>query len=237
MKSAWLCVLVLVLGACASSSDVGQGADALTSAKASTEDGQDCSLRKEPAFDRGKSFTIEVFMLGAKPVAVSTGNAFLAMQKAAKKAGVNLTLTSGFRTNDEQQRLFDCFQAGQCPVAAPPGSSNHQNGRALDLSVSTWLANNAAEFGFKRTVPSEPWHYEFFGDPPDGPCGAGSKKPADLPPAAPRAEGSVEEGAPPSELDPAIFGDASDRSNCSTDSDCQPDDEDLGFRCIKGRCV
>jgi hypothetical protein len=24
-----------------------------------------------------------------------------------------------------------------------------------------WMAAHAAEFGFKRTVPSEPWHWEF----------------------------------------------------------------------------
>ena len=49
--------------------------------------------------------------------------------------------------------------------------SNHQNGRALDLTTSPWLTDNAARFGFRRTVPSEAWHYEFSGADPGGPCG------------------------------------------------------------------
>jgi LAS superfamily LD-carboxypeptidase LdcB len=59
--------------------------------------------------------------------------------------------------------------------AARPGYSLHQSGRAVDirtgLSVSdfakgkrskvySWLEKNAARFGFARTVPSEPWHWE-----------------------------------------------------------------------------
>ena len=36
-----------------------------------------------------------------------------------------------------------------------------------------WLNANGARFGFARTVPSEPWHWEWWGNPATfpGPCG------------------------------------------------------------------
>jgi LAS superfamily LD-carboxypeptidase LdcB len=30
-------------------------------------------------------------------------------------------------------------------------------------NVYKWLAKNAAEYGFVRTVASEPWHWVYFG--------------------------------------------------------------------------
>ncbi|CAF3393729.1 unnamed protein product, partial [Rotaria socialis] len=64
--------------------------------------------------------------------------------------------------------------------AARPGTSNHGRGVALDLntncgsqndaepscggsSVYQWLKNNEHQYGFKRTVQSEQWHWEFRG--------------------------------------------------------------------------
>ncbi len=65
-----------------------------------------------------------------------------------------------------------------CNRAARPGTSNHQSGHALDLNTSapgvlSWLNANGARFGFSRTVPSEAWHWEWWGGGPGGgPCGA-----------------------------------------------------------------
>ena len=93
---------------------------------------------------------------------------FLKMRKAAAKDGVNLQIVDGFRTYSEQKYLYDNGYP-----ANPPGYSNHQNGRALDLNVVTggsmavgtgavynWLARNAGRFGFQR-IPSEAWHWEY----------------------------------------------------------------------------
>src|SRR5690606_15622592 len=60
-----------------------------------------------------------------------------------------------------------------CNLAATPGYSNHQSGHALDLNTSTpgvlnWLNNHGAYYGFARTVPSEPWHWEWWGGGPGG---------------------------------------------------------------------
>src|SRR5690606_17210793 len=99
-------------------------------------------------------------------VEVKTAAAFLAMREAAARDGVNLSLESGFRTRAEQRRLYRAYRRGKGNKAARPGRSNHQSGRALDISVLTpgargWLAAHAGSFGFKRTVRKEPWHWEY----------------------------------------------------------------------------
>lgn len=133
-----------------------------------------CKEKTATAYDDGKPFSITTITVGGKLVSKPTGHAFLKMQAAADKAGVRLSLTSGFRTMAEQQALYRCYKTKKCNngnLAAEPGYSNHQNGLAVDVSTSTWLAKNAKKYGFARTVPSESWHYEYFGGrDPGGPC-------------------------------------------------------------------
>ncbi|KAJ3096340.1 hypothetical protein HDU97_006013 [Phlyctochytrium planicorne] len=106
--------------------------------------------------------------IDGNPVVVSTACAFMKMKEKAKADGVNLKLNSGFRTMAEQEHLYKCYQTKKCNhgnLAAKPGFSNHQNGIALDISVSqtktyNWLVAHAKANGFIRTVPSEKWHWE-----------------------------------------------------------------------------
>jgi len=135
-----------------------------------------CQERTDTAYRAGTPFNIQVVTVGGKAVSKPTGHAFLKMQAAAHSAGVDISLSSGFRTMAQQQYFWDCYQTKKCNngnLAARPGHSNHQSGSAVDLTTSTWLKNNAARFGFVRTVPSEPWHYEFRGSDPGGPCARG----------------------------------------------------------------
>lgn len=135
--------------------------------------GVDCTMTQMQAYDHGTPFTISVFTINGKRVAKATGDAFLKMRDAAEAAGVSLSINSGFRTEEEQQHLYSCYQTKSCNsgnLAAKPGYSNHQNGKALDLTTSDWLTQNAASYGFTRTVPSEAWHYEFNGADPGGQC-------------------------------------------------------------------
>jgi hypothetical protein len=61
------------------------------------------------------------------------------------------------------------------PQTAPPGSSNHGNGLALDFGITKsnypWLAKNAHRYGFIRAVGSEDWHWEYY--PPNKPTKEG----------------------------------------------------------------
>jgi LAS superfamily LD-carboxypeptidase LdcB len=180
-----LTISAMALAACASDdgSDDTENEDfeeaPVESSEAAVISKADCTKKTMTAYDQGKAYKIEVVKIATKRVSVPTGHAFLKMQKAANEAGVSLTLSSGFRTMDEQEYFYNCYKTKSCNngnLAAKPGYSNHQNGRALDLSTSKWLANNADKFGFKRTVPSEAWHYEFFGKDPGGPCGEAKPK-------------------------------------------------------------
>jgi len=90
------------------------------------------------------------------------------MKAAAAQAGITLHVNSGFRTMAEQTHLYSCYQHKNCNngnLAARPGTSNHQNGIAVDLNVPSniynWLSKNARKFGFIRAVPSETWHWEY----------------------------------------------------------------------------
>ncbi|WP_164018707.1 peptidoglycan-binding protein [Pyxidicoccus trucidator] len=94
--------------------------------------------------------------------------AYNRMYADAKAAGITLKVNSGFRTMAEQQALYRAYQNGTGNLAAKPGYSNHQGGIAVDINVGgtgtstyRWLAANASKYGFARTVPSEPWHWEY----------------------------------------------------------------------------
>jgi D-alanyl-D-alanine carboxypeptidase len=138
-----------------------------------------CTTRISTGYADGEPFDITVVTVDGKPAEVLTANAYSVMQGAAAEDGVTLWVVSGFRTMEEQEYLYDCYvscDCNNCNLAAPPGYSNHQSGHALDLNTSgtgvyAWLDANAAEYGFERTVPSEDWHWEWWGGGlGGGPC-------------------------------------------------------------------
>ena len=181
----------------------GSSADELRSAVS-------CNEKGATGYRSGSPYAMSVITVGGKATAKPTAHAFLKMQQAADKAGVTLSINSGFRSMAEQQHLYSCYQTKSCNngnLAARPGYSNHQNGRALDLATGdwSWVANNAARFGFKRTVPSERWHYEFFGSDPGGPCSAGGTAPSAPAPSTPSkpAPGVPAPSDPPADGDPS----------------------------------
>ena len=154
-----------------------------------------CSERGDTGYKNGNSFHIDVVTVDGRPVETHTANAYIAMQAKAKRDGITLRVVSGFRTMDEQRYLYGCYVNGNCNggnLAAQPGYSNHQSGHALDLNTSdggvySWLQNHGHQFGFSRTVPSEDWHWEWWGNNNDfqGPCGANATPPPPPPPPAP----------------------------------------------------
>ncbi|MGV3622932.1 MAG: M15 family metallopeptidase [Archangium sp.] len=141
----------------------------------------ECGESQSTGYRNGNAFPITLIRVDGYLVEKTTGNVYAQMQAAAAAAGVSMRINSGFRTPQEQQYLYNCYRncnCNSCNLAAAPGYSNHQSGTALDLNtangaVLNWLNNNAARFGFRRTVPSEPWHWEYFGGGPGGgPCSA-----------------------------------------------------------------
>ncbi len=136
----------------------------------------DCSESQDTGYDAGQAFAINVVTMDGEPVEKDTANAFWVMREAAAADGVQIHINSGFRTMAEQEYFYMCYTCcccNSCNLAASPGYSNHQSGHALDLNTSSpgvynWLAANGGSFGFTETVPSEDWHWEWWGGGPGG---------------------------------------------------------------------
>ncbi|ACQ80953.1 peptidase M15B and M15C DD-carboxypeptidase VanY/endolysin [Beutenbergia cavernae DSM 12333] len=100
-------------------------------------------------------------------------------QAAAAEDGVPLTLTSGWRTAEEQQALVDdaVRRYGSVDEAhrwvLPPDTSEHVAGAAIDVGPTDgalWLGEHGWEFGLCRTYANEVWHFEATIEP-GGTCG------------------------------------------------------------------
>jgi Transglycosylase SLT domain/D-alanyl-D-alanine carboxypeptidase len=98
-----------------------------------------------------------------EPMRPDVALAFDRMAAAAgREAGLALAITSGYRSDAEQARLW---AANPDPKwVAPPGTSLHRYATELDLgppSAYGWLAANSERFGFIRRYSWEPWHFGF----------------------------------------------------------------------------
>jgi zinc D-Ala-D-Ala carboxypeptidase len=104
-----------------------------------------------------------------------------AVQNAARSAasdGIDLKITSGWRTKGFQQRLFDdaIRTYGDVGTAqqyvASPDTSRHVIGRAVDIGrtdADEWLMRNGSQFGLCQIFANEIWHFELAADK-DGNC-------------------------------------------------------------------
>ena len=124
--------------------------------------------RTAAGYQGGQKLKVKVVEVGGAEVEVRTAKAFKVMAHAARKAGVELAVRSGFRSHAKQTRLYRQYRRGTGNLAARPGYSQHESGRALDLVVTReqtyrWLIAHANAFGFHRTVRGEPWHWEYIG--------------------------------------------------------------------------
>lgn len=97
-------------------------------------------------------------------------DAFERARVAAAEAGHDLTITSGFRTAEEQAALLDAEVAERGSVEEalwwvfPPERSMHVQGLAIDVGdgpAADWLAAEGARFGLCRTLAWEWWHVEW----------------------------------------------------------------------------
>ena len=124
---------------------------------------------------------ISLCTVGGITVNCAIQSSLTAMLNAARAEGLVLT-GGGWRDSSAQIALrrahcgssyYAIYQmpASACrPPTAPPGSSQHEIGLAIDFSNCSyrstrcyqWLACNAAGFGFYN-LPSEPWHWSTSG--------------------------------------------------------------------------
>lgn len=122
---------------------------------------------------------------------------FQEMAKAAKADGITLNILSTYRLRSSSERLYnekiaeykaEGYNDQQAAVeaaawVAPPGTSEHNTGLAVDLNsleesfentkTFAWLSKHAEEYGFVLRYPKdkveitkinyEPWHYRYVG--------------------------------------------------------------------------
>jgi len=120
--------------------------------------------------------------------------------RAELKKKIKLKINYGFRSMNEQTQLWKKHRKPDAPyttaggnniewaknpnksvAVAVPGTSRHQSGVAIDISVSKavndyekagaqkiylWLIDYGPKNGWYRTVCSENWHFEWFPQPP-----------------------------------------------------------------------
>jgi hypothetical protein len=93
--------------------------------------------------------------------------------QAAAAEGVDVMLTSGWRSTGFQERLFDeaVTTYGSVDVAAQfvasPPASMHVVGKAVDVGpvvADEWMIRNGAHFGLCQIYANEIWHFELAMD-------------------------------------------------------------------------
>jgi hypothetical protein len=118
-------------------------------------------------------------------------DAFARAQAKAADAGFHLTITSGFRTADEQAALLadEVAKRGSRVDALwwvfPPERSMHVQGLAIDVGdgpAADWLDKDGHRFGLCRTLSWEWWHFEWRARwEVTGVCPTPAPTPADAP--------------------------------------------------------
>ncbi len=95
-----------------------------------------------------------------------------AVQKAARSAetdGIEMRISSGWRSKGFQERLFadGVIKYGSVGAArefvASPEKSKHVTGQAVDIGpveADKWLIANGREFGLCQVYANEIWHFE-----------------------------------------------------------------------------
>lgn len=88
----------------------------------------------------------------------------------AVATGREIEVISGWRTRHEQEGLYQSFLSGAGNLAAVPGTSNHESGRAADVYIDgvalasvEGVSEQAAALGLHFPVSGEAWHVEMLG--------------------------------------------------------------------------
>ena len=103
-----------------------------------------------------------------------------AATRDAQEDGVRLEITSGWRSREHQQRLFDeavrtyGSEEEARRYVSTPDVSAHVTGDAVDIGpteADDWLNRHGADYGLCQTFANEIWHFELT-TTPGGECPA-----------------------------------------------------------------
>jgi zinc D-Ala-D-Ala carboxypeptidase len=108
-------------------------------------------------------------------------HAFVVARHDAALDGIDLHITSGWRSHLQQAALFAAaIQKYGSPAAAshwvlPAGESAHERGAAIDVGpveAAAWLDTHGVHYGLCRRYLNEPWHFELLAPALGQPCPA-----------------------------------------------------------------
>lgn len=88
-----------------------------------------------------------------------------ALVSATKSKNDYITLNSAFRSAAQQYLLYQWYNKGICGIglAAVPGTSNHEGGRAVDTSYYSYWLSTLANYGWVHSYPdSDPVHFDYL---------------------------------------------------------------------------
>lgn len=116
-------------------------------------------------------------LAGPYELTSKANTAYNNLAAAYRRAGFGtLSVISGGRTYAEQAKLYQAYLNGTGNLAAKPGTSVHESGRAVDFggaahdagtAAHRWLEQNAGKYGWSWTGKNfkqfEPWHFEYTG--------------------------------------------------------------------------
>lgn len=139
------------------------------------------------------TFPTGLASVNGAPLRAEATAALEALNAQAVADGIQIHMTSGYRSYETQERLFDAYsRASGTDLAetysARAGHSEHQTGLAIDIDdgsgcryrscfadtpLGLWMAENAHTYGFILRYPEgaqdivgfkyEPWHYRYVG--------------------------------------------------------------------------
>lgn len=98
----------------------------------------------------------------SSPCSLQSGAADSLASAAASKNDY-ITLNSAFRSSAQQYMLYQWYQKGICGIslAAAPGTSNHEGGRAVDTSYYDYWRPTLEANGWVHSYPSsDPVHFD-----------------------------------------------------------------------------
>ncbi|HPH68346.1 MAG TPA: M15 family metallopeptidase [Kofleriaceae bacterium] len=174
------CTLGLALVGCAQNADEPDYGEAASELSISSYERNSCSTTVVLGLSRQIADEVNCMMPGQLVRFSPTANikftsaavlpyldpAGLADLKAAA-AGTTITVNSGFRTVAQQYLLYRWRQLGRCRItaAAAPGRSNHESGRALDVSNYSAVRSKLSARGWKQTVAGDLVHFDHISSP------------------------------------------------------------------------
>jgi len=105
----------------------------------------------------------------------STEKAWNKAVNAAAKDGINLpmSVTSSYRSPEQQQALIDAAEAGDENAInpAPVGQSPHGQGWAIDIDyyskANQWMRDNGKKYGFEWQGEGDPVHFDYYNNEPN----------------------------------------------------------------------